>query len=488
MIFNLMLFFPLLGMIFFVLFGRSRFVGLFNIIFSLITFITSICLGFELFTKGSLLFWSNQFYIDNFSIIMLVLTTFISVTVAIFSNNYMQHNLDSGRINLKIRQLYYVMYQAFIGTMLLVYSSNNIGILWVAVEGATLSTVLLVSLYRTPASIEAAWKYFILCIVGIALALFGTACVYFSANNISTNISGAMLWTTLYQHATLLDPKILTIAFVFLLVGYGTKVGLVPFHFWLPDAHSESPAPMSALLSGLLLNVGVYALVRFKMLVDPTVANHLAGHLMMAFGLLSFVVAGFFIYRQWNIKRMFSYSSIEHLGLITFSFGLGGPIATFVGLFYMIVHSLVKSAIFMSVGNVIQLTASQDMNKIRGLINMQPTIGWTLLISTMAIAGFPPFGIFNSELMLIITTIKQNIFLSLIIIFGLIVVLAGLLKNLQPVIFGHGTKTTSTAKISLSPIILNLSLALCLGLYIPPVLYHYLQQATLLISGAGILS
>lgn len=486
-IFNLMLALPLLGMIFFILFGRSRHAGTFNVFFLLMLLLVVILLGVDLTNKGALLFWHSQFYIDSFSYIMLVLTTFISFTVAIFSNRYMHHNLDEGRINSKMLQLYYVMYQSFVLTMLLVYSSNNIGLLWVAVEGATLSTVLLVSLYRTPASIEAAWKYFILCIVGIALALFGTVCVYFSAKNISTNLDGAMLWTTLYQHVTQLDPKTLTLAFVFLLVGYGTKVGLVPFHFWLPDAHSESPAPMSALLSGLLLNMGVYALVRFKILVDPVVAQQqLAGHLMMIFGLLSFLVSGFFIYRQKNIKRMFSYSSIEHLGLITFSFGLGSPIATLIGLFYMIIHSLVKSAVFMSVGNVIQLTKIQDMDKIRGLINIQPTIGWTLFIATIAIAGFPPFAIFNNELLLIIVTIRQNVILALILVFGLIIALAALLKNLHPVIFGEGTRTTTKMKISLFPIILNLSLALCLGLYIPQILLNLLNHAALIIIGQGV--
>lgn len=485
--FNFMLLAPVLGIIFFTLFGRWRFAGIVNILFSFMAFAMSVWLGVGLGHQEYVLLWYSQIYIDAFSFIMLVLTTFISFSVAVFSNNYMYHNLQDGRINSKMLQLYYAMYQAFILAMLLIYSTNNIGILWVAMEGAALSTVLLVSLYRTPASIEAAWKYFILCIVGIALALFGTACVYFSAKNITTNIEGAMLWSVLHQNAALLNPKILAIAFVFLLVGYGTKTGLVPLHFWLPDAHSESPAPMSALLSGLLLNIGVYALVRFKILIDPVITSNLTGHLMMAFGLLSFFVAGFFIYRQWNIKRMFSYSSIEHMGLITFAFGLGVPIATFVGLFYMVIHSLVKSAIFMSVGNVIRLTKNQDMGKIRGLINMHPAVGWLLLIGTIAVAGFPPFGIFTSELMLVIAAIKQNILFAVLLIFGLILVLAALLKNLHPVIFGQ-SETIVKAKMSLFPIILNLALALYLGLYVPSWLTNYLNKAALLIVGHGILS
>jgi len=490
MIFNLMLFFPCLGIIFFILFGHYRMAGMMNICFSFLTFLASVGLGVNtvLSSGGSLLFWNNQFYVDAFSLCLIILTTFISFTVAIFSRQYMLNNLDENRINARMLQFYFIMYQAFTLTMLLVYTSNNIGILWISVEGATLATALLVSLYRTPESIEAAWKYFILCIVGIALALFGTLCVYFSAKNVSINISGAMLWTVLHQHAAILNSQLLMLAFIFLLVGYGTKIGLVPFHFWLPDAHSESPAPMSALLSGLLLNIGLYALVRFKMLIDPNLGTHLIGILMMAFGLISFLFAGFTIFRKRNIKRMFSYSSIEHMGLITFAFGLGGPLASFVGLFYMIIHSLVKSAIFMSLGNVIQLTKSKDMGEIKGLLQSYPSVGWTLLIGTIAIVGFPPFGIFNSEVMLVIATLKQYLFIVPIIIIGLLLSLGGIMYNLNPVFFGQSTDDVSSLKVCLFPIVLNLSIALYFGLHIPHGFMNYLNQATSLIAGRGILS
>ena len=221
-------------------------------------------------------------------------------------------------------RFYHAMFQLFIFAMLLCLLTNNVGVLWIAMELATLSTVLLVSLYRTPAAIEAAWKYSILCGVGIALALFGTVLLYFAAEKVLGAGGEALHWTNLSQVSDQLEPTILSLAFVFLMVGYGTKVGLVPIHNWLPDAHSEGPTPISAVLSGLLLNIALYALVRCKVLVDGSTGTHHSGDIMMGFGIISIIVASFSLLRQKDIKRMFAYSSIEHMGITTFAFGLGG--------------------------------------------------------------------------------------------------------------------------------------------------------------------
>src|SRR5947199_5498809 len=274
------------------------------------------------------------------------------------------------------------MYQLFSFTMLLCLLSNNVGVLWVALDGATLSTVLLVSLYRTPASLEAAWKYFILCSVGIAQALFGTILLYFAAEKVLGPGGDALLWTHLYAVRGELEPTVLSLAFVFLLVGYGTKAGLVPLHNWLPDAHAEGPTPISAVLSGLLLNVALYALIRCKVITDGALERPFASTLLMAFGLLSVVVAAFFLSRQRDVKRMFAYSSIEHMGLITFAFGLGGPVASFAGLLHMTLHSLTKSAIFFAVGHAAQKSGTQVMENIRGLIAISPKVGWALMLGT----------------------------------------------------------------------------------------------------------
>src|SRR5262249_35468792 len=310
-----------------------------------------------------------------FNVFLVALTAFVGFSTSLFSRPYMRTEQDRGRLNASRLRLYHSMFQLFMFTMLLCLLSNNVGAMWVAMEGATLSTVLLVSLYRTPASLEAAWKYFILCSVGIAQALFGTILLYFAAERVLGAGGGALLWTHLHAVRNQLEPTVLSLAFVFLLVGYGTKVGLVPLHNWLPDAHAEGPTPISAVLSGLLLNVALYALIRFKVITDGALERPFAGALLTGFGLLSVAVAAFFLSRQRDIKRMFAYSSIEHMGLITFAFGLGGPVASFAGLLHMTVHSLTKSAIFFTVGHAAQKSGTQLMEGIRGLVRVSPALG-----------------------------------------------------------------------------------------------------------------
>jgi hydrogenase-4 component F len=275
----------------------------------------------------------------------------------------------------------------------------------------------------------------------------------------------------------------MSLAFVFLLVGYGTKIGLVPLHNWLPDAHSEGPTPMSAILSGLLLNDALYAVVRCKMLADGSLGTHLAGYLMMGFGLLSFLVAALFLHRQTDIKRLFSYSSIEHMGLMTFGFGVGSPWATFAALFHMTTHSLTKSAIFVTVGHAAQLAGTQRMEKIRGLILTQPVIGWGLLIGTVAIAGFPPFGVFASEFLLLIATMQDYPWLTPLLLLGVGIAFAGLFRHLQPMVFGDIPEGQTPIEANLWPVMLHLALVLWLGLSLPGFLGDWFNQATQLIAG-----
>ncbi|MGA7802030.1 MAG: hydrogenase 4 subunit F [Gammaproteobacteria bacterium] len=464
-----------------------------NITLSAGTFAAAGWLALRVLHHGALLSPGQFFYIDAFNVYLLVLTAFVGLTTAIFSRPYMAHEQARGRVSALRMRLYHAMYQGFLFTMLLALSTNNIGILWVAVEGATLATVLLVSLYRTPESVEAAWKYFILCGVGIAQALFGTVLVYFAAAKALADPETGLTWTVLHGAAAHLDPTVMAIAFVFLLVGYGTKVGLVPLHNWLPDAHSEGPTPMSAVLSGLLLNVALYAVVRFKMLTDGALAAggahnpQLAGHLMMAFGLVSFVVAGLFLHRQQDIKRLFSYSSIEHMGLMTFAFGMGGALATFAALLHMTVHSLTKSSIFVSVGHATQIAGSQRIDRIRGLIRTQPAVGWGLLLGTAAIAGFPPFGVFASEFLLLTATMHAWPWLTVVLLSGLAVAFAGLFRNVQPMVYGAAPEGQRAVRAAMVPVALHLLLVLWLGLAIPGFLGHWFDQATRLIAGSSLL-
>jgi hydrogenase-4 component F len=369
------------------------------------------------------------------------------------------------------------MVQLFMCTMLIALSTNNLGILWVAMEAATLTTVLLVALYRTPASLEAAWKYFILCGVGIAQALFGTILIYFAAERVLGHDGGALLWTQLDAVKADLEPTVLSLAFVFLFVGYGTKTGLVPLHNWLPDAHAEGPTPVSAVLSGLLLNVALYAIIRCKVLVDGALKNAFASHLMMIFGLLTVVVPAFYLSRQKDIKRLFGYSSIEHMGLITFAFGMGGPVANFAGLLHMTVHSLTKSAIFFAVGHAAQMAHTQIIDDIRGLIKASPTIGWGLTLGTLAILGMPPFGVFTSEFMILTTAIKYHPWATPILLIALGVAFAAIFGKVQAMAFGRPVVNPLSHNPALFPVFIHLGLVLMLGLWVPPYLAEWYRQA-----------
>ncbi len=431
---------------------------------------------------GSSLFLSrplptNFIFIDDFNIYLVVLTAFVGFTTSVFSASYIRHELDTGRLDGAKLRFYHAMYQAFLFTMLLALVANNLGVMWVAVEGATLTTALMISLYRTREAIEAAWKYFILCGVGIALALFGTILMYLAAQPVMGSGLEAMAWASIIGHVGAFDPAILNLAFVFLLVGYGTKVGLAPLHAWLPDAHAEGPTPISAVLSGLLLNVALYAVLRFKMLLAGNSGALAPGPLMITMGLSSLLLASFMLYRRRDIKRLFAYSSIEHMGIITFAFGLGGPLANFAGLLHMTMHSLAKSGIFFAVGHIAQVKDTQKIADIRGLTTGHPALGWGFLIAVVAIAGLPPFGIFMSEFLVATSTIAHQPWLALPLVIGLLVSFGALILRLQGMAFGAPSpQPHKPVSASLVPLWAHLSLVLLAGLHLPAALVQWFQS------------
>jgi len=474
---------PLLGSFVLALSGHRDAGREINVAFSLGTFVATCVLTTEVIAGGPLFAWNREFYIDPLNVFLVTLTAFVGLTTAIFSRPYMRVERDHGKMTPNRMRLYHSMYQLFSFTMLIALTTNNLGILWVAMEAATLTTVLLVSVYRTPASLEAAWKYFILCGVGIAQALFGTVLLYMAAEKVIGTEGGALLWTNLDAVKAQLDPAIITLAFAFLFIGYGTKVGLVPMHNWLPDAHAEGPTPVSAVLSGLLLNVAVYALLRCKVLTDGALHSQLAGQLMIAFGLLSVLVAAFFLSRQKDVKRMFAYSSIEHMGLITFAFGIGGPIANYAGLLHMTVHSLIKSGIFFAVGHATQKAGTQNMADIRGLIKVSPTVGWGLMLGSLAILGMPPFGVFASEFLILTTAMREQPWATPFLLLALGVAFAAVFSRVQPMVFGETSVRPLAHPPALLPVFAHLGLGLMLGLYIPPYLDDWYRQAARMMGG-----
>ena len=474
---------PLAGSALLGLIGHRDSAAAVNVGFSLATFVAAAALTAQIVAGGPILVLHEQFFIDPLNVFLVTLTAFVGFTTSIFSRPYMRVERDHGKMTPPRMRLFHSMYQLFSFTMLLALTTNNMGLLWVALEAATLATVLLVAVYRTPASLEAAWKYFILCGVGIAQALFGTILLYLATERLIPVEGGGLLWTNLDAVKAQLEPTVIALAFVFLLVGYGTKVGLAPLHNWLPDAHAEGPTPISAVLSGLLLNVALYAVLRCKVLADGALATRFAGDLMMGFGLLSVVLAAFFLSRQRDIKRMFAYSSIEHMGLITFAFGMGGAVASFAGLLHMTVHSLVKSAIFFTVGHAAQKAGTQVMDDIRGLIRVNPVVGWGLMIGSLAILGMPPFGVFASEFLILTTAMREFPWTAPLLLLALAVAFAAVLAKVQPMVFGETNVKPLAHPPAIVPVFVHLGLALLLGLYIPPYLRDWYQQAAALVAG-----
>lgn len=405
--------------------------------------------------------------VDDLNIVFVVLNTFVGFTTSVFSASYIGHELETGRLTPTYLRYYHAMYQALLFAMSLALIANNIGLMWVAIELATLTTVLMVGIYRTHQALEAAWKYFILGSVGIGLALFGTILVYMAARPVVGEGTDAMVWTVLIARAAAFDPALLNVAFVFLLLGYGTKVGLAPVHAWLPDAHAEGPTPISAVLSGLLLNVALYAVLRFKLLLAANPAALAPGPLMVTMGLVSVLFAALMLYRRRDIKRMFAYSSIEHMGIITFAFGIGGPIANFAGLLHMVMHSLTKSAIFYAVGHIAQIKGTQKIADIRGLTQSHPWLGWGLVIGVVAIAGLPPLGIFMSEFLLVTSTFARAPLLALPLVLGILIALGALLLRLGHMAFGEPVGSTAPARASYVPMFAHFALVLVAGLYLP---------------------
>jgi len=435
-----------------------------NVLASLLAFLASVSLFFVTPVSGPYLL------VDDLNKVFIVLNTFVGFTTAMFSASYIGHEIETGKLTPRFVRFYHAMYQVLMFGMNLSLVANNIGLMWVAIELATLSTVLMVGIYRTHEALEAAWKYFILASVGIGLALFGTILVYMAAQPVVGEGLNAMVWTVLMTKAQHFDPALLDVAFVFLLLGYGTKVGLAPLHAWLPDAHAEGPTPISAVLSGLLLNVALYALLRFKMLLALNPVAIAPGPLMVTMGLISCLFAAFMLYRRRDIKRLFAYSSIEHMGIIVFAFGMGGPLANFAGLLHMTMHSLTKSAIFFTVGNISQVKGTQKIADMGGLTETHPVLGWGLVLGVVAIAGLPPLGIFMSEFLVVTSTFAREPWLAVLLGLGILVALGGLLLRLNAVAFGEPKGPVGPVHASYVPMFAHLAIVFMAGVYLPPAL------------------
>ncbi len=461
---------PLVSALGFVLIASWRIASWLNIAVSGLTFLNALRLVQGGAREGEYLF------ADDLNLFFVLLTSFVAFTTSLFSAKYIAVEIERGNLSPRLARFYHAMYQSLLFGMLLALLANNIGVMWVAVELATLSTISIVGLYQTPEGLEAAWKYFILGSVGIALALFGTILIYMAAEPVVGEGYHAMVWNVLTDNAAAFSPRLLNVAFVFLILGYGTKLGLVPVHGWLPDAHGEGPTPVTAVLSGLMLNVALYAVLRFKMLLSLNAGAIAPGPILMTLGMASLTFAAFMLYRRDDIKRLFAYSSIEHMGLIAIAFGIGGHVANFAGLLHVAMHSLTKSAIFFCVGHIAQFARTQKMSRIHGLTQSYPLLGWMLVISVIAIVGLPPFGLFTSEFLIVQAALTLHPAIAVLIVLLLLVAFAALMLRLTGLAFGEPHGHFETQTVAIVPMVLHLSLVLSAGLFIPAQLTAWIER------------
>jgi len=478
----ILVFFPWVGAVLLAaLPPQGRIVPFVNIAVSAVSLLIALMLlGYPQGEQG----WTR---IDALNLPLVAVSALIGLTTAIFS----AATVAAERFDALRGRAYHAVFQIFMGAQFLALVSDNLGVMWVAIEIATLASVLIVAIHGTPAAIEAAWKFFILCGVGIALALFGTILLYLAAQPVIGGGDPGLSWAALRAVAARCDPGLLSLAFVFLLVGYGTKAGLVPLHAWLPDAEAEGPLPICAVLSGLLLNAALLAVLRAKTIVGAHPDALAPGPFLMTLGLASLLLASLALWRRRDARRLFAWSSIEHMGLAAFAFGLGGPMASLAGLIHLLGHSLVKSAVFFGVGAASQIKGSQKMADISGLTASHPALGWGLGLGIAALAGMPPFALFASEFRLVSEAAARNAWLILPLGLGLLTAAAALVRALQNLCLGPPTPDRPVPGAfglpgglawAVGPIWLHLVLAAVLALALPGFF------ATLLRDGAGILS
>ncbi len=339
-------------------------------------------------------------YADALSAFMIVVITLLSLATSLYSVEYMGNELMHGHIDAKTHRYYYLLYNLFVLTMLLVPLANNLAVMWMAIEGTTLVSALLVGLYRKRRSVEAAWKYIILCTVGITFALLGTFFIYYASSGASGGGMGALEWTALLAMAPGLNPATVRLGFILIIVGYGTKAGLAPVHNWLPDAHSEAPTPISALLSGILLNCAFYGILRFAVIARASLGYPFVRDMMFLFGISSVLVASIFMLIQRNAKRLLAYSSIEHMGIIALSFGAGG-FGFYAALLHILNHAIGKPLMFFVTGRIKGRYDTVESEQVSGVLKTMPMVGAVGFLGIMALAGAPPFGMFISEFLML---------------------------------------------------------------------------------------
>jgi hydrogenase-4 component F len=434
--------------------------------------------------------------LDALGALVMIPIAGVGFVAALYSINYMGRQYERGVIDRRHIIRYYAGFNVFVLTMMVVPLANNTGLMWVAIEATTLVSVLLIMLYTTEGAIEAAWKYLIVATVGLSLALFGIVLFSYAYSNASPSTAdSAMNWTGMAADARMLDPAIVKVAYVFVIVGLGTKAGIAPMHTWLPDAHGEAPSPVSALLSGVLLNCAIYGVLRFNIIASGTLGPSFPSEMLIGLGLLSMGIAAASVYFAKDMKRMLAYSSVEHMGIISLAVGFGGFVGLFAALFHIVNHAIAKPLMFFASGTVSQRYETKTMSEIRGIIKVMPVTGALFLVGGFAIVGMPPFNIFVSEFLALSSGFAGGQFIAAsMMILLLVLVFAGFIRKLIPMIFGNPRSNSAQpsypegkddmGRLAILPMAILAVLVVVLGFYMPQPLQTLIHDAVQVVQGA----
>lgn len=438
---------------------------------------------FKEFTTGEpISTMSMWFRLDSLSSVFVTLIAIIGCLVGFFSIPYIQHDVEAGHMNAGQVKSYYAFFSLFLFTMLLASLSNNIIMMWICVEATTLATVFLVGAYQTKLALEAAWKYIIVCAAGVAFGLYGTLLVYANAADVLDDPTQAVFWTSIVPNADKLDPMLVAIAFTFVVIGFGTKAGLFPMHTWLPDAHSEAPSPVSALLSGVLLKCAVLVIIRFYVITVGCIGITYPRIILVTLGALSVIYAAFAIFKQDDIKRKLAYSSTDNIGIVALCLGLGGPLGIAAALLHCIFHGCTKALMFCLSGNVLMKYNSRDLNRVNGLLEVAPATGVLFFLGCFALSAFPPFAMFISELTMYFSAIIEGyLWLAIILGLALTVIIAALIIMAVRAVLGHAPADVQKGEVpvaALVPEVLLVAIILWFGIAIPQPLVEGVDNAT----------
>jgi hydrogenase-4 component F len=426
-------------------------------------------------------------YLDALGALLAVVVALVSWGAAAYAIDYLAHDVAERRLAPDQPRWFYLWLHVFVFTMLAVVATENLGLMWAAIEATTLASAVLVGFYRTREALEAAWKYLVICTVGISFALFGVLLLYAAGAGVLGAGDAALSWRALGQRASELDPGLVRLAFLFTVIGYGTKAGFAPMHTWLPDAHSQAPTPVSAVLSGVLLPCALYGIVRTHVVAVGALGPEFPSALLIGFGLLSAAVAVPFVLVQHDLKRLLAYSSIEHVGIIAVAFGIGGPVALFGGLLHLVAHALGKAMLFFAAGSLAQRYGTRNMARIHGAARALPFTGPAFLAGGLAIAGAPPFGLFLSEFSILSAGFSRGHGLtSLALIACISLVFAGVLYHAGRMALGEPRATVARGEGRLPRLLLGAPLGLIalLGLWVPPPLAGAIERAAAALGGA----